>query len=787
VAQSNVRLTVDGRQPLQVIGKIRQAVAGLDAGYKKLQTSVNQAASATKRFAVDLEKQTRTLREQTRGVQGLVAAYAGFRTLKGAITAGVELETAQKRAELLTQRFGQLAGIQQVAAQSADKFRIAQTDTLAALIDLGNRLGPQGASLAEISDVYEGFNTILAINKVSTQEAASAQLQLNQALGSGVLQGEEYRAINEATPQVIDAVAKILGVARGEVKKLASEGAVSAPVLIQALRDIKDQGADELEKSFESTSGRLREFQKAQTELAQAIGTQLLPAFTPLLTTVTSAIKEFAALPKPVKNFTAAVLGITAALVALGPILTTTIGLLKAVGAATLIAAGPWVALAAGITAATLALASYESQAQKTAKAAAAGDAQALHSARSRLQAVQQNLSLEKLALEEASKSEERGIKARIKRLREDESTLKKGITVGAKAEAGVLDTGGLATAPGAPKEDKAAKKATDQLARLSNQVNDYLFAAKNRLAIEKQQNDIDRVRTEADVQRLEISRKYAELTKGVADATVLNNAAAAKSIELQLVDIQLGKELGVVLDAQAAKLKEQAQLAGDAAIKMQQFAAVKNPIDDLGKSIGVTTSEFSSLVSEVARGTATIGDAFQRLANSIIDNLIQIAVQQAVSGLIGLVSSVFNPFASVSKGLSGSGALGGSVSGLGIGGSAAGASYAGATGLTGIGGSVAGSSFGGFQGAFANGGSVMSGKPALVGERGPELFVPGRSGSIIPNNAMGGTNIVVNVSSQGGVSSDGEGADNRRLGEAIGVAVRQELIRQKRPGGLLS
>jgi hypothetical protein len=153
--------------------------------------------------------------------------------------------------------------------------------------------------------------------------------------------------------------------------------------------------------------------------LAQAIGTQLLPAFTPLLSTVTSAIKEFAALPKPVKNFTAAVLGITAALVALGPILTTTIGLLKAVGAATLIAAGPWVALAAGITAATLALASYESQAQKTAKAAATGDAQALQSARSRLQAVQQNLSLEKLALEEASKSQERGIKARIKRLRE--------------------------------------------------------------------------------------------------------------------------------------------------------------------------------------------------------------------------------------------------------------------------------------------------------------------------------------------------------------------------------
>lgn len=87
----------------------------------------------------------------------------------------------------------------------------------------------------------------------------------------------------------------------------------------------------------------------------------------------------------------------------------------------------------------------------------------------------------------------------------------------------------------------------------------------------------------------------------------------------------------------------------------------------------------------------------------------------------------------------------------------------------------------------FASGGSISAGQTSIVGERGPELFTPGRSGSIAPNSSLGATNITVNVSSQGGVSSEGEGADNRRLGEAIGVAVRQELIRQKRPGGLLS
>ena len=724
---ASVRLTVDGQQPLRVVAKIKQAVAGLDAGYKKLQTSVNQAAGATKRFAVDLEKQTRTLREQTKGVQGLVAAYAGFRTLKGAITAGVELETAEKRAELLTQRFRQLAGIQQVAAQSANKFRIAQTDTLAALIDLGNRLGPQGASLAEIKDVYEGFNTILAINKVSTQEAAAAQLQLNQALGSGVLQGDEYRSINEATPQVIDAVAKILGVARGEVKKLASEGAVSAPVLIQALRNIKDQGADELEKSFESTSGRLREFQKAQTELAQAIGTQLLPAFTPLLTTVTSAIKEFAALPKPVKNFTAAVLGITAALVALGPILTTTIGLLKAVGVATLIAAGPWVALAAGITAATLALASYQSQAQKTAKAAATGDAQALHTARSRLHAVQQNLSLEKKALEEASQSQKRGISARIDRLRQEERILKEGIAAGARAEAGVTPAGGLATATVAGAGAGTKKKGSAfQLPGFSGEGMDPGLAAEQALGKEvellSRANELLEARVEGTTREVENRQQIASIIERIG-FTDPERIASAKTM---LENIFNRKDaLEDELDA-SQKLEDQ-----------QKKAAQQ--LDAIYKGVGQTlTSGVVDSITAAIDGTKSLGEVGMGILKDLANQMLSAGIQM-------LLSSISGP----------AGSIGGFLGKI-------------------------------FGGGKASGGTVKGGTSYLVGEKGPELFTPGRTGSIAPNGSMGGANVTVNVDASG-TTAEGNEERSKQLGQALGAAVQAELIKQQRPGGLLA
>ena len=86
----------------------------------------------------------------------------------------------------------------------------------------------------------------------------------------------------------------------------------------------------------------------------------------------------------------------------------------------------------------------------------------------------------------------------------------------------------------------------------------------------------------------------------------------------------------------------------------------------------------------------------------------------------------------------------------------------------------------------FANGGRPPVGRPSVVGERGPELFVPDRAGTIIPNGAMGGANIVVNVDASG-TQAQGDQPSAKALGSAIGAAVQAELIKQKRPGGLLS
>ena len=86
-----------------------------------------------------------------------------------------------------------------------------------------------------------------------------------------------------------------------------------------------------------------------------------------------------------------------------------------------------------------------------------------------------------------------------------------------------------------------------------------------------------------------------------------------------------------------------------------------------------------------------------------------------------------------------------------------------------------------------ASGKGALMNQPYLVGERGPELFVPKGNGTIVPNHQMGsGASVTVNVDASGS-SVEGNADQASQLGKAIGIAVQAELVKQQRPGGLLA
>ncbi len=96
------------------------------------------------------------------------------------------------------------------------------------------------------------------------------------------------------------------------------------------------------------------------------------------------------------------------------------------------------------------------------------------------------------------------------------------------------------------------------------------------------------------------------------------------------------------------------------------------------------------------------------------------------------------------------------------------------------------GSFVGGLFRRRENGGPVSKGRSYLVGERGPEMFTPSRSGRIVANNELGGTVVNVNVDASGS-SVSGNAADAQALGAVIGAAVQAQLVKEKRAGGLLA
>ena len=194
-----------------------------------------------------------------------------------------------------------------------------------------------------------------------------------------------------------------------------------------------------------------------------------------------------------------------------------------------------------------------------------------------------------------------------------------------------------------------------------------------------------------------------------------------------------------------------------------------------LATTLGDAFSEsFRGIVDGSMSAQQALANLFQRTADHFLDMAAQMIAAQLKMQAVQLFMSFFSP-------------------NLGGGGSSTPASKSGT--IPSLAPGLSGGTLSDPKGLFtpptliaqrALGGAVGAGRPYMVGERGPELFVPGAQGNIVSNNAMGSANVTVNVDASGS-SVEGNADQASQLGKAIGVAVQQELIKQKRPGGLLA
>jgi len=320
-----------------------------------------------------------------------------------------------------------------------------------------------------------------------------------------------------------------------------------------------------------------------------------------------------------------------------------------------------------------------------------------------------------------------------------------------------------------AAEREQAAKAAAEEQKRVAQVIRERiaeteLLDAKFRLAdrINAAESDGDQMlaeRLRGQQALIDLQYRYAQQIAGekdiraqeaIARQGIMEMIGAQAETEYKLNDIQKQRNQAQ-MNALQALVEKQYEM--NTAIQ-QQIALADSVSSTLGQGM---TATFDLLLKGADNWAASLQQIASGVLVDIANQLIRIyVIEQAINA----IKTFLTPF---SYGKTPLGAGGGSVGGKGT----FGPNY-------------------GFP-ARATGGSVTAGQPYLVGERGPELFMPGKSGGIAPAGSFGGIgNIVVNVDASGS-SVQGDTGQGNRLGQVIGAAVRQELINQKRPGGLLA
>lgn len=235
-------------------------------------------------------------------VMGFVSAYAGIQGVKRLVALSDEVTQTTARLNVMNDGLQTTAELQNKIMESANRSRaffLTQADIVA---KLGQRAPDAFSSNDETIQFAENLSKMFVVAGASQQEMASASLQLTQALGSGVLRGEELNAVFESAPNIIQTIADYLGVPIGEIRDMASEGEITADIVKSAMLG----ATEDINAQFESMP-------MTWAQVWTLTCNKLIAATQPLLTVISFLAQNWDILQPIVMGIAAAVGGLVAA------------------------------------------------------------------------------------------------------------------------------------------------------------------------------------------------------------------------------------------------------------------------------------------------------------------------------------------------------------------------------------------------------------------------------------------------------------------------------------------
>ncbi len=226
----------------------REQLNKAEIAFDEVEREIKQANEQQQKFNNEIRNgQTAAsgLHSKFMKIAATVGAVLGAKQIIGLSD---EITQTTARLNMINDGLQTTEQLQNMIFQSAQKSRASYADTADIVAKLGLRAGDAFASNAETIAFAENLNKMFVVAGASQQEMASASLQLTQALGSGVLRGEELNAVFEAAPNIIQTIADYLDVPIGQIRDMAAEGQITADIVKNAVLS----ATEEINQQFES-------------------------------------------------------------------------------------------------------------------------------------------------------------------------------------------------------------------------------------------------------------------------------------------------------------------------------------------------------------------------------------------------------------------------------------------------------------------------------------------------------------------------------------------------------
>ncbi|MDO9963605.1 tape measure protein [Glaesserella parasuis] len=217
-------------------------------------------------------KRTETATEQLNKGFGRLQALLALSGIGGGIShllaLADKMQSLRNQVQFVTSSMTEMNQVQKELFEIAQRTRGSLEATTTLYTRSARALKDYGYAQKDILQFTETMNKAMAVGGVSAEAQASALFQLSQALGSGQLQGDEFKTIAESAPIILDVLAEYMGKSRAEVKKLAGEGQLTSKLIFEAFNGSTEKINQKFEQMPLSFGGAMQQMENAFMKFA---------------------------------------------------------------------------------------------------------------------------------------------------------------------------------------------------------------------------------------------------------------------------------------------------------------------------------------------------------------------------------------------------------------------------------------------------------------------------------------------------------------------------------------